>query len=469
MDLPDCIEQNKRQVPLIKAVKAAITDTWGNISELQQLFSHWGARELKQLQMEVLKVGKTKVLIQVNRNTMTGTLPIDFGQDLFVGYIRDGKKISLKLSSRIADVCNIQEIPFEDTCTSCGQDKTICEDLSVTEEVTLVVINDNTYENKVIKKLYPNGDYYLETTKWYADVETGVAVQAPTQKEFITNFGLQPCGCLQQTEENIQRLQTHCYDCYSCNYACHCNEKSNYEYAIFEDTGLIQLDYDYPYDFVYLEYLGFMPKRNGQYMVPEVAFETIVEAIKLRSIKDKKGVERWRIQDKRDDYKMARKTMMRLLTSVSISQIVSAMRSIPKFNIDYNDSWYRCFDNNAFQNTASLLSGASGGSSSGGGSGSGGDNTTIINNYPTTIINNGSYQLAVLTGSGAGHPVNGASTYQNDLLKNSSDTEFIIVAKTIYSKINGDFSINTTTGVVDISPNAFFDGDSLIIPYNKIS
>ena len=465
-----CQDTNINQVPLLKAVRASIVDVHGNITELQEKHSFWAARGLRKMQREVLKVGKTKILLPINRNTMTATMPLDFGADIFVGAIVNGKKVQMKASGKFADVCNIQEVPLEDACTSCGQDKTICEDLSITESVVLVVINGSTYENVTVKKMYPNGDYYLEKSFWYQDIETGAAVQAPLQREFITNFGLNPCGCIGKTPENIQKLQTHCYDCYCCNYAECSRDISSYEYAIMEDTGLIQVEYNYPYDFIYLEYLGFMPKRNGQYMVPEVAFETIVEWTKWRAIKDKNGVERWRIKDAENYYNEARGRMVQQLTRTSISRIISIFRSTPKFNLDYDNSWYSCFDKNAFQNTISLLNGATGGSASGG------DNTTIINNYPTTIINNASYQLAVKTGNGSGHPVNNTDTYQNNLLVNATDVNFIIVAKQILSKIDGDFEFYPTAeGVYSagtiklLNGNKFFTPDSLIIPYNKTS
>lgn len=112
--MSECNDITQKQVPLMKVVKAAIVDVYGNINELQQLYSHWAARGLRMLQREVLKVGVRKVLLQVNRNTMTATLPLDFGEDTFVGYIHNGKKGSMRTSHRIADTCNIEEIPYED-------------------------------------------------------------------------------------------------------------------------------------------------------------------------------------------------------------------------------------------------------------------------------------------------------------------------------------------------------------------
>lgn len=460
----ECIEQNKKQVPLLKVVRASIIDKYGNISELQQLHSFWAARGLKKLQTEVLKVGKTKVLLRVNRSTMTAALPLDFGEDLFVGYIDGGRKISMSISDRLVDSGNIQQIDYEDKCSSCGQDKNICEDLAITEDVQLVVINDSTYENKTIKKLYPNGDYYLEKSIWFKNVETGDAELAPVEKKFITKFALKPCGCLDQTDENIEKVRTNCYDFYCCNYSKSCDQSSSYKYSIFEDTGLIGVEYNYPYDFIYLEYLGFMTKRNGQYMVPEVAFECLVEWTKWKSIKDKNGAERWRIRDTWDDYVREYKMMVKILTRTSISSIISRLRSIPKLNLEYDNSWYSCFDKSALSRAASEArylpsssSAASGGSSS----------STVVNQ--TTIINNASYQLAVKTGNGVGHPVNDTASYQNAVLEKATDVNYIILAKQILSKLDNDFTFEASTGTIYLTSMRFYTPDSLIIPYNKKS
>ena len=453
--MSDCLDINKRQVPLMKVVKAAIIDVYGNISELQQLYSHWAARGLKMLQTEVLKVGVRKVLIPVNRNTMTATLPIDFGEDTFVGYVNKGRKVGMKNSHSLANTSHIEEIEYQDICNSCGQDRNICEDLAITEELELVVIDGSTYENKVVKKLYPNGDYYIETIKWFKNLETGSAEQAPVQREFVTGFDLKPCGCLEQNKANVEKLKTHCFSSYCCNYSSPCREISTYEYAINEDTGFMQVDFSYPHEFIYLEYLGFMPKKNGQYMVPEVAFETLVEWIKWKSIKDKKGVERWRISDTWDSYVRSRKMMMKVLTRVSLSTIISALRSIPKFNLDYNDSWYCNFDPKASARVLpqSVLSSPT--------------TNTVVNNYPSTVINNASYQLSVKTGSGPGHPVNDTNSYKNKVLKGATDVNFIILAKQILTKDDGDFNFDTNEGEIVLLSLKFFDEDVLIVPYNK--
>lgn len=455
----DCVKENSRLIPLIKVVKAAILDQYTDIQSTQQLYLHFAGRGYKKLQREVLKQGGRKVMLTVNKNTQTATLPLDFENETFIGIINSrGSKQALKLNTDLADNCSYEEIESEDKCTSCNQDKTICQDLEVTESVELVVIGGDTYENKVIKKLYPNGDYYLETITYVPSLDGGT-VSAKRSKEFITNLELKPCGCLETTTDNIEKIKTNCYDTYCCYYSGCDNQCSEGGYRIFPETGLIQFDFNFKYSKVYLEYTGFLPKKNGQYMIPEVAFETLVEWIKYKSVADKKSVSRFDKEYALNQYRRERGNMLKILGRVSLSSIIDASRRMPKFNIDYSNDWYSMFGCNN-----DLLNGSTGGSVSSNSSPS----NTVVNNYPATIINNASYQLAVKTGSGTGHPVEGNSTYQNNILKGATSVNFLLLAKQTLVLLNDDFTFDSATGTIALlNGNTFFNGDTLVIPYNK--
>ena len=126
---PSCPDKLKKLVPLSKVVSASILDSWEDIGKVQQLYFHWAARGLKKLQNESLKSGRRNVLITVNQNTRTATLPPDFDTELFVGYIKHGKKIPIPLRTNLINNNAITEIECEDTCAVCNQDKSICNDL----------------------------------------------------------------------------------------------------------------------------------------------------------------------------------------------------------------------------------------------------------------------------------------------------------------------------------------------------
>lgn len=345
----DCNNQIKKFVPLSKVVKAAIVDTYEDIGKVEQRFSHWTSRGLKKLYSETLPYIKQKVLLTVNGNTHTATLPIDFDRETFVGLYdsASGKKIALKINNSLTDTKNIVDVSCEDKCDKCNQDKNICNDLVVTEEVNLIVIDDNTYEQTVVKKLYPNGDYYLETTTPVLNIATST-VEYTTKKEFIVNFDLKPCGCLDTTEENLNSIKCFCPDIF-CNYYAACDNSCNPNYGgyrIFEDSGLIQFDSYFNFDKCYLEYRGFISKKNGQYQVPQVAFETLVEYTKLKSIANKRNITRWERLDQEQSYKRERGNMEKILGRVSLYQIIKSISMLPKFDVDYSLDWYGCFNRN---------------------------------------------------------------------------------------------------------------------------
>ncbi len=324
--MSDCSKELQRTVPLYKAVAAAIVDSFEDIGRVQQMYSHWAARKLKELNRQVLKTGRRNAILTVNRSTNTATLPSDCGGEILVWVIVDGKKIRLKLRNDLVDTKNVNEIPCVDKCEKCNQDKGICNDLTITEETVLVTINDTVQEQTIIKKLYPDGSYYLETRIPIWDI-TSETIIYTTTKQFIAALDLKPCGCIDDTPENIETIKSCCYDVY-CQYYAPCDNSciENYGgFKIFDETGLIQFDRVGKFTKVYIEYDGFMPKKNGQYQIPEVAFETIVEWIKFRNVDGKRSSpnvdKKWRF----DMYSIARGNMEKEIGRISLSQIFNMM------------------------------------------------------------------------------------------------------------------------------------------------
>ena len=454
----ECTIENNKLVPLSKVVSASILDTYGDIGKLEQRYSFWAARGLKLQYIQVLPKIKHKVLLTVNANTHTATLPLDFDEATMVaGIDQNWNKVPFKLNNRLVDSKNVIDIPCEDKCPKCNQDTNICNDLVVTENTYPILINDTYYIKTVIKKLYPNGDYYLETTTPTLDIENDT-IDYVVKKEFIAAFDLKPCGCLDTTPNNIITLQNFCPDIY-CNYYAPCNTSCNvsYGYKIFEESGLIQFDTNFPYDKCYLEYNGFIQKIGGQYYVPYVAFETLVEWTKWRAIKDKNNVPQSRILLQRDDYRTAKQDMQKVLGRISLFQITRAAALLPKLSVDYN--WYSCFNGSSNSSVLNSTFGSSTVSTTSTGE------CCITNS--TTIINRTGFILALKVDGNTGSPVDGESSYQNNVLIGATDLEYCFLAKQIFTKKDGDFLFNPITGVIDISPNIFVTNDSLIVPYNK--
>lgn len=453
--MAECNTALKKLVPLYRVISAAIIDTREDVGHVFQTYAHWAARGLKKLDREVLKTGRRKVTLTVNRSTNTATLPPDFNEETFVGVVVDGKKIPLKLRSELVDSKNIEDIPCEDKCEKCNQDKTICEDLTITEETVLVVIMDSTYEQTVIKKLYPDGSYFLETRIPVWDTATDTVIYTTT-KQFIAALSLKPCGCIDDTPQNIETIRVCCPDVYNCYYAsCDtCCDTSYGGYKIFEETGLIQFDAVGKFTKVYMEYLGFMSKKNGQYMVPEVAFETLVEWVKYKSIQNKRynvadrTIDRWF-----ENYTRERGNMSKIMGRISLSSIIQAIGLTPKFDIDS----YVCEP--VTVTTTTQVAAASTDC-----------NVDAAVCPPTSAKSFMPFDIAVVAGLGTGTPTPGGNIYQNDKLIGAIGVNMIVVNNTPETIKGLQFTLDTSTGILrryqgdGVTANDWASGDVLVVP-----
>lgn len=343
----------RNMVPMSKVVKASIIDVYGDLGRTQERFSHWAARGLRKLTRETLRIGKRRVLLPISRNTLSATLPPDCDGVTFVGIIDDeGKKIPLVQKSNLVYTAGVEEVE-PDACDVCSQDKNICEQVYNSEEINLIEIDGEVYEEVVNKKMYPNGDYFEEKTTPVKDLETGLITSIPSS-QFVTNFDIKECGCLDDSSDNLCKIREHCPDIYTSYYVsvdCSCAPLDFGGCSILEDEGLIIVEPQYPYDNIYVEYIGFIPKANGQYLVPQVAFEALVNFIKFKSVENKKGIpigERdWYFRN----YVRERDNMEKILYRVSLSQIIYAAGLTPKLSIyTGNDGWYKSYQNNINMN-----------------------------------------------------------------------------------------------------------------------
>jgi len=455
----NCPDKLKKLTPISRVVNAAAIDAWEEIGKVQQLYFHWAARGLKKLQKESLKSGRRSCLIIVNQNTRTASLPADFDEELFVGYINDyGEKVPIPLKTNLINNNSITTIECEDTCAKCGQDATICNDLTVTEKEEVVVINETTAIKTTVKKLYPDGSYYLETTIPYWNIKDA-EINYATTKEFIAAIDLLDCGCINPTLENLETVKNCCYDAYCTHYAGRspvCDVESG-GYKIFEETGLIQFDYKFRHKQVYMEYRGFIPKLNGQLAVPEVAFETLVEYVKAMAVDGKKNVSNPDKAYRWARYNIERKSMLKVMSRFSLDDVIYIISLTPKFD------WTAPSWNNFCQVSTS-------------------DEVATVSNSALTGCEampacsttaspvRTPFRLAIIVPDGivSGLPIAGQTTYQNDFLIGALSVDFIIVNNQNESKNLGNFTFNSETGTLDRNPNIWFAGDSLIIDFFKM-
>lgn len=326
----------KNLVPLRKVVGASITDTYSDTGRTEHMYYHWASRGLQKLIKESLKLPVQRVLLPVNKNTMTASLPIDFDEEVFVGYIHGGVRVPIFLNRDLVNLDSINTVNSENQCSSCHRDLTIGESLNVTETINSIDINGSYYSETVKKTLLSNGDYWLEKNSPFLDTSViPNTISYVSSKELITNFDLDKCGCITPVDDNIVKIKRCAPDVYSCYFTCQSNTCSSNEgsYRIFDESGLIQLDRNFSKDKLYLEYTTFMVKVNNEYMVPRVAFETLVSWTKFKSVENRSNIplseRNWYYMRFKDE----RANMTRVMGRAKLSTILHSASKIPKFDI----------------------------------------------------------------------------------------------------------------------------------------
>jgi hypothetical protein len=391
--------------------------------------------------------------LTVNKSTHTATLPPDFDGELFVGYIdRAGYKVSLKRNGDLVNENSVEDIPCQDKCQKCNSDKSICNDLSITVDTSTVVINGSNYEQTITKKMYPNGDYFLESYIPYLNSDNTVIYH--TSKEFITHIDLKPCGCVEDSASNIETIKVCNPDVYG-KYYSPCCAQGGGEYNILPEMGLIQLSPSFPASKLYLEYRGFLLKINGQYQVPSAAFETLVEWIKWKYVADKRNISRFDKDYQFNRYRIEKSNLGVVMTRTSLARILNALLTTPKFDI-FVDNW-RSDCTTPVTEVIALPTSA--------------DCTDSSITTPTTssavISGYVPYTLGVIAGMPSG-PENGASTYQSNGLKGAINLNVLSLNDTTLTLTKGDFTFDSAEGIIDISPNKFYTGDVLVGNYFKL-
>ncbi len=442
-------------VPLSKVVNAAIMSNSEDVGKVKEKYFHFAGRAAKKLQTESFHIGKQRALLTVNHSTKTATLPIAFEEEVFVGYVENGQRVSLKRNTNLINESTTEEITCEDSCPKCQQDKGICNDLETTETEEVVIVNGTSATKTVIKKLYPNGDYFLETTIPYYNTVTAT-VEYATTKEFIVALSLKSCGCLDTSDENLRRVQScspDVYDCYFSSYCGACDTDLG-GYRILPESGLIQLDYRFDKDQLYIEFNTTLPRIRGQYVVPSYSFETMVKLVSFMAVEGNKSVPLQEREWRFNHYRIERGNMEKVMGRISLANIIKIVNSVPKFDWEMSASSTvsRATSNPYISEIVS----------------SSVCETTALS-CPTNSVGQRlvPFQLAVKVGVGSQAPIAGEYTYQNDGLIGALNLEKILVAKNDETRIDGDYTFDPIEGRIT-RVNPWNDGDSLIAGFAKL-
>lgn len=354
-------------VPLNNLVKSAVIDLGEDLTKVEATFNHWALRGYKEMTAQMnLNFGLKRVLLPIHKKLNTVQIPDDYKRLSFIGIIDEecGYKIPLILDGNLVSD-DYEKKDCVDKCEKCNADKDVCEKMNVVVEKSTVyypssmqtivtedgidfitedgkkIITEYSnsdvtpYEN-ITTKIYDNGGYYLVKEFWVWNLKNNYPEKI-TQKDFITDFDLSECGCIKNTEENISKIKEHCYSCYcSCYMPCKGSTDAIGRYKIYEGSGVIQLDRNFDYDNVYLEYYGNLPKVNNEFIVPEILSESIIYYLVFKYKENRKNYSIGEKQLAKNDYIVKKRDALKIMSRISLSDIKDAARRLPLFYINTN-------------------------------------------------------------------------------------------------------------------------------------
>jgi len=271
-----------------KIVKAAIKDTHEDYNKCYESYTFWAIRTLRVLSRQTLKSGFKRAIIPVNKNTRIAMLPPDCKSVIYVGVIDCyGEKRGIhQRHDMLPPESSIPSYLVEKKC-SCKHG--VCAEAVGSEKVEVVNINGTNYDKTTKIVLHSNGSYVKTVNQPVVDKNGNYSAHW-SETEVVTEFILSECGCIDTScTENVSKLKTCCYDVYCMD----CLEYTGtYDsgYNVFDDDTYIMLDRIFDVDKIYIEYMGDIPKLNGEYVIPEMAFEAVVAGTMFRSIDGRKNV-----------------------------------------------------------------------------------------------------------------------------------------------------------------------------------
>lgn len=311
-------------VTMDEIVKAALSDIYDDNQVGYERYEFLAIRGWRELNLFVIK-SQRKVFLNVDPTTNTVSLPYDFIRYSFIGYIDAcGERVPLSFNPDLAN--SLQKAACD---CHCGCVSSLCREVKYDLAEEIVTIEGTPYTKTVKRMIFK--DCFIEESKIpiavYDEVEGEPVLQEvkfETEIKQLCRLDVKPCGCIESSTENINKLR-------ACGCTSLCCGVHNESFNVFKDAGIIQLDGN-SIKKIYLEYYGDLPCVDGDYMVPEIAFEAIVAFAKWMAVEDKKGVSETVITRKYNRWISARKNLRKAKNTSTISRIIKALTSLPSFS-----------------------------------------------------------------------------------------------------------------------------------------
>lgn len=352
-------------IPLSRVVKDCTLDAGESLSIVEEKYTRWAVRVLRKLNRQVIKANKKRTALNVSLSTKTAALPPDTREVSFIGFRDDqDRKVPIFIDPEIYG--EYEKTP-ESCCAKCGQPKAACEALEVTVTTVPIVpipdcacyyyagyyyysasneygsgyyacgpigggIGTIDYTETITKRLLPNGDYIEDKTFPIYDPQT-CTVRMTSSRKLVQTFELNDCGCIKPTKANAEKMcgcNSDAYYLYFYDYFSPKAETCEVGVKVFMEQGIMKFSGNIDFTKVFIEYYGDLPKKNGEYVIPEMALETVIAGVHVMRIQHKKGVTESAIERAERKFKSERKDMMKLLPNrLTLYDILDAATQVP--------------------------------------------------------------------------------------------------------------------------------------------
>jgi hypothetical protein len=325
-----------------EVIKAAASDLGEDYEKVKGRFMSLTVRSYDKLNRGIVKDGGRQALLTINQHTNTAVLPCDFKEETFIGFIDDcGLKYPLRLKSGIVDMSNIEDKGCQTGCGECTScyPNTICNDIKTTPTVNKVLVNGVLRDELVYTSVLPNGEVYIETeTPYYDTVDEEVKYRK--KKEYAAKLETEKCGCVKKTPENDAVIKSTCYD-YWCRCCTVCKD-GPFDlggYNVFPETNIIKFDSLVDFEKVYIEYRSGIPKSGNEYLIPDIAFDTIVEMVKELAERNRKNVPGQQKRMNRESVLIEVENMKQVMMRTSVAVLHEILNRTPRID-EYSGCYY---------------------------------------------------------------------------------------------------------------------------------
>lgn len=330
-------------IPISDAVKAAAADTYEELPKVEERFTGWAIRVLRELNRKTLRYNKQNAKIGIGPTGII-QLPPDLKQPIWQGFVDDcGRKVKIESATNLWQEETVKT--YKNCCQKCGQSLDVCEALN-TEVVTEVLpekvteypyggtpigIDEDVVWTQTEKRtLAVDGALLIETIAPFYDPKS--ASVSMGKVKYTEVLDVYECGCPAPSKKNLEVVKCYCPSVYDSFLLLDpCEDECELAFQYFLDAGYGKVTGNFKFGYMLFTYLGDIPRRNGVYIMPEVSLEAVVEGIKHFRSRDRKSVPAQEKARLKQSYKEAIENMKRQIGSgLSVEDIFDIIAQPPR-------------------------------------------------------------------------------------------------------------------------------------------